>query len=92
MSGRLSVLLLVRSYSDIWQNMLKTEHLILFLYSNNSGQILIRYKGEYILMFVDWRMLFILLIKKLCISENMLEFIKKSVLQHSFVGNGYLMK
>jgi hypothetical protein len=53
------------------------EHLILFLYSNSSGQILIRYKGEYILVFVDWRMMFILLIKKLCISENMLEFIKK---------------
>lgn len=43
-------------------------------------------------MFVDWKMLFILLIKKLCISENMLEFIKKSVLQPSFVGNGYVMK
>jgi len=25
-------------------------------------------------------------------SENMLEFIKKHVLQHSFVGNGYVMK
>jgi len=42
---------------------------------------------------VDWRLPFILLIKKLSVSENVLEFIKKKhALQHGFVGNGYVMK
>jgi hypothetical protein len=85
----LSVLLLVRSYPNIWQNMLKNKRRLdtsFILKQQWTDRAPMIYKGEYILVLVDWGMRFILLIKKLCINENILEFIKGMCVSAQFCG------